>query len=40
MIIIFYFQASERRDGKTDYDESEIGSTTANYKAVAPNAPA
>ncbi|XP_063955286.1 protein Red-like [Lytechinus pictus] len=33
-------RAAERRDGKTDYDETEIVSTTANYKAVAPNAPA
>eukprot|EP00057_Strongylocentrotus_purpuratus_P029213 XP_011683687.1 PREDICTED: protein Red isoform X4 [Strongylocentrotus purpuratus] len=33
-------RANERREGKTDYDETEIVSTTANYKAVAPNAPA
>ncbi|XP_071509960.1 protein Red-like [Diadema antillarum] len=33
-------RAKERREGKTDYEETEIVSTTANYKAVAPNAPA
>lgn len=32
------FQAKERREGKTDYDESEVVSTTANYRAVAPDA--
>lgn len=31
-------RAKERREGKTDYDDSEVISTTANYRAVAPDA--
>ncbi|XP_033106912.1 protein Red-like [Anneissia japonica] len=30
-------RARERREGKTDYEETEIVSTTANYRAVAPD---
>ncbi|XP_071950668.1 protein Red-like [Antedon mediterranea] len=30
-------RARERREGKTDYEETEMVSTTANYRAVAPD---
>lgn len=38
-MLIFPTQAQERREGQNhDYDQTELISTTADYRAVAPDA--